>query len=250
MNNNISDIPEFTIDKQPIKNYWNPEIHECLVRLKENSWNSSAKWFFDSISKIDGWLKKADIKILEEVLLNSEEQSGIIHVNINPLTILDENYYLEILRILLMTKKKTANFVFEIIEVNWEFDEKEVYKLNSRLLMLKESFSVKICIDDYPYKTNDVLMLEYMKCVDIIKINKKYVLEYSNWKISKKVFIKVMKDHLSYIKKYFWKIPIIIEWVETKEVFELIVKNFIEIEYFQWFYFWKEKEIRNILDII
>lgn len=70
-------------------------------------------------------------------------------------------------------------------------------------------------------------------------------MDYVNWKIDKETLIEVIWVYIHDIQDRVGRdVDIVIEWVETEELVDLIKKHFWEnIKFFQWFYFHKNEDL-------
>lgn len=253
------EMPELVLFHQPIINIRQKnatKIYEILIRWKKIGPNEpiiDAKTLLDSAEKIKYWLEMLDIEIISTFFRQYKEWKFIhwendFHININPLTLLDD-YYWNILERILREESYNIfyhpiNLLFEIIEINKDFSIEEITKLNSRIKQLKESYGLKVWIDDFPILSNDPNMIQNIKWINFVKIDKSVVLDYTNWKIWKDDFILSLQSYIDNIKLYHPDSTIVVEWIEEESVFNLIKEKFPEITHFQWYYFWKPIELK------
>lgn len=224
---------------------YSQKIHDCRnsnsLQIQEVLCREEGIGVSEKLNTLN-WESKVtfDFFVIErflEIFPNINSWNTIFNINLEPKTIISPNF-----RETLLTLFKKHNFnsfnllAFEITE-NWFFTSEEIIILNKNISFLR-SMWIKVWIDDYPNENNNNELLEKVEDIDFIKIDKWFLLDYLSWKISQKMFLSLIKKLVEDIKQRKGNIPIIIEWVETKELYELIRYHFWNsIIFFQWYYF-------------
>lgn len=236
------------------------KIFEILERWKNwKNWTTIwASEMLDIASNTTQWVLLNDIQVISkffeyyEKLTPSEKNEYCYHLNLNPKTLLDEKYW-NILTTILDSESnnwsdKLININLEIIEVDeFMYDQNSIKKLNSKIQILKEWYWVKVWIDDFPSMSNWVFTINNIKWIDFVKFDKSIIEKYINSKKTqddKDELEAILRVSINAIKRYHWDIDIIVEWVENKKMYEYLKKEFPWISHFQWFYFWKPKELK------
>lgn len=185
---------------------------------------------------------KIDMDILREMILyiRTHNINHNLSINLNPSTLINKNFLEDIYKIFSFhNKKDIVKLEFEITE-NWYFTPEQIKILNENIKII-QSIWIKIWIDDYPNNNNNNELLDKINDIDFVKIDKYPLISYVNWDIDQKTLIEVIWVYIHDIQNRVGRdIDIVIEWVETKELVDLIKKHFWEnIKFFNDFIFTK-----------
>lgn len=222
---------------------------ETLERWPD--WESASE-ILEKVWEIPHWIQLNDIKVisnlLEQISLSPKKYiNKRIHININPITLLDKweywEYLLDILSQNYTNEELYKNFHFEILEIDDKFSLEKIERLNSRIKILKDRFKFKIWIDDFPSLSNNLHMLKNIRWIDFVKIDTEIVLKYARWATNEAVFKNFVNWLIKTIHHYHPWVDIIIEWVASKKVYEYIKKNIPWVTHLQWHYFWKPTKL-------
>lgn len=187
-----------------------------------------------------------DMKILREVLsyIKTHKIDNILSININPSTLINPKFIKNIIEIFLeLNFHEFIQLEIEITE-NGYFTPEQIKILNENIKRI-QSIWIKIWIDDYPNNNNNNELLDKINGIDFVKIDKYPLISYVNWDIDQKTLIEVIWVYIHDIQNRVGRdVDIVIEWVETEELVDLIKKNFWEnIKFFQWYYFHKNEDL-------
>lgn len=204
--------PIITLDN---KLYWkeflHPDIPTLLKKLKEK------------------WKIKTDIELLEIFTKEVKKENNNIenHFNMFAETIIDAKD--KINKIILNTKEK---IVFEILE---ETDIQKIEYFNKLKEYLKQirvnNENINFAFDDFPIWISKEKNILNNQDIPIIKID--YVFFQNNFKEGKSI-LKYKLFKITELLISINKEKIIIEWIETKEHYDFILKVWKEIEKKYW----------------
>lgn len=232
------------------------KIVEVLLRWRERSstWYYKKMMWADALLRIESgkadWIQKTDLIVLKKFfelypLLSEKYKDTHFHINLNPLTLLDETYWIQLLTILWnnsYNREFYHKIFFEIIEIRKKFSKEEINRLNSKIEFLKDHYWINLWIDDFPMMSNNIFMLKNIKWIDFVKIDKDIALTYSKWTKNKadyKDLKAILKTYIEWIKSFHPDAKIILEWIENPDICLFIKTHFPEISGYQWHLFWK-----------
>ncbi|NDK08525.1 hypothetical protein EOM39_04755 [Candidatus Gracilibacteria bacterium] len=156
------------------------KIIEVLLRGRERSSTGYYKKMMgaDTLLRIasekaDG-IQKTDLIVLKKFfelypLLSEKYKDTHFHINLNPLTLLDETYWIQLLTILgnnSYNREFYHKIFFEIIEIRKKFSKEEINRLNTKIEFLKNQYGINLGIDDFPMMSNNIFMLKNIKGID------------------------------------------------------------------------------------
>ncbi len=240
-----------------LKNKSKFKIIEILQRWKDRK-TDEIIWAMTMLrfaSKIIDWIQENDLRVFTKFLeiypyLSKKYKNSIFHLNISPLTLLDETYWNRLL-VLLWNNSYNREFYsklkIEITEVEWSFWEDEINILNEKIQILEEHFWIKTWIDDYPTMSNNYFMLKNIKWIDFVKLDKSIVIPFCKWLKSSEILgdlYEVLKVYVHAIKTYHPNANIILEWIEDADICWYIKEFVPEITHFQWHLFWKPSQLK------
>ena len=168
--------------------------------------------------------------IIENTIKTIKELNIPISCNLTEFFLLDNKIIDFIKNTLNKYKIENKNFIIELLETNSFFDEKIVNNLNS----LKE-IGVEIALDDFGkgYSNIDRLLNIPFDKIKIDRFIIKQILENKD--------LEFLKNFISFIKMF--SKEIVIEGVENKEYYEIIIQT--DIDYLQGFYFYKPLDLET-----
>lgn len=226
-----------TFYKQKIvDNLWEVTKFEVLSQVPSKCFDI----LMEEISDEDKY--KIDMDILREMLLyiRTHNITYNLSINLNPSTLINKSFLEDMYKIFSFHKKKDiARLEFEITE-NWYFNSEEIKVLNENISKIQKLW-IKIWIDDYPNLNNNNELLDKIKGLDFVKIDKAFLLDYRRWFISLDELIKKVEKFVFDIKARAWSnITIVMEWVESEDLFNILSQNFSkDIQLFQGYFFHK-----------
>lgn len=187
-----------------------------------------------------------DMNILMEILLyiKTHNVTNKFSVNLNPSTIINPSFLDDMLSIFAHYKEiDLTQLEFEITE-NGYFNEEEILVLNTNISKI-QSLGIKIWIDDYPNLNNNNELLDKIENLDFVKIDKSFLLNYGKWLLDLEWLLhKVSKFIIDIRIRVGQNVVIVMEWVETQDLFDILRENFwSDISLFQWYYFHKNEHL-------
>ena len=224
-------IPYF----QPIVNK-NKIIHkyESLARIKKSNENNlfyPPMCFLPKINKTDEYLKFTKIMINKTINIILKKNINL-SVNLTNYDLINKDMRKFILEKINLLPDKTK-LTIEIVETENIIEDEVITFLKKIQLM-----GVLIYIDDYGTGYSNLELLTKLR-PDGIKIDGLFIKNIINNKYHQKILKNTIR-----LMKYF-KIDIIVEYVENKEIFEYLIKEYPDIKYFQGYFFGKPDIIHH-----
>jgi len=213
---------------------WNCFWTELLTRVWESK--KSIETVLENISEYEK--EDLDLLILKKLIKDiNNKENKIINLNVHIWTLLNDEY-IENLYIL---KNLWLKIYVEILETTKNLENNIWFLdlINKQIKILQWKW-IKIWLDDYP-AWNTKFLLKYLTQLDFIKIDKQVLLKESS------NFIKIINNYVNEIKVYQKNALIIVEWVEDWKYIDVLLELWVDA--FQWYYFWKPKEIKKDLSI-
>jgi len=217
---------------QPIVENQTKQIHkyESLVRLIDQTGKVLSPYFFLDISKKGKYYSQITKIVLKNSFEALKKVPQDISMNISALDIELPSTQQYIFELLEEYKQYTHRVVFELLEDEGVKHFKTILDFINKV----KSYGVKIAIDDFGAGySNFERLLDYQP--DILKIDGcliKNILD-DNYSLS------IVRTIVAFAKEQ--NIQTVAEFVETKEVYELLKS--LNIDYTQGYYFGKPKEL-------
>ena len=235
------------IDNNQIISYFQPIIdnktqkivkYESLVRLVDENQEVLSPFLFLDIAKQGKFSSQITKIVLENSFKALKKTDKFVSMNLSALDIEKESISNFIFDILEKNKENSSRVIFELLEDENVKDMNSVKKFITRV---KKEYGVRIAIDDFGAGySNFEHILEYQP--DILKIDESLIKNILDDDYS----LAVVKTLITFAKSQ--KIKIIAEYVEKKEIYELLKD--LDIEYSQGYYFGKPKPLEEITDEI
>jgi len=204
--------------------------YESLVRLVDENDKVLAPFFFLDVAKRGKFYSQITKIVLQNSFEALKKTDKFISMNLSALDIEKESISNFIFEILEKNKENASRVVFELLEDENIKDMNAVKKFITRA----KQYGVKIAIDDFGAGySNFERLLDYQP--DILKIDASLIKNILDDDYS----LAVVKTLVTFAKSQ--KIEIIAEYVESKEIYELLKD--LEIEYSQGYYFGKPEPL-------
>lgn len=217
---------------QPIVDNTTQEIvkYESLVRLVDEDGKVLAPFFFLDVAKQGKFYSQITRIVLQNSFKALQQTDKSISMNLSALDIEKESISNYIFELLEQNKENTSRVVFELLE------DENIKDMNvvKRFITRVKHYGVKIAIDDFGAGySNFERLLDYQP--DILKIDASLI---------KNIFrddysLAIVKTLVTFAKSQ--NIEIIAEYVESKEIYELLKD--LDIEYSQGYYFGKPEPL-------
>lgn len=227
-NNNIINVFQKVVNSKNPKEIY---FYESLVRIKDNN-KLITPFFFIEISKKLGYYFEITKKVLNNSFEALNKIDTKISINLSRKDFENIDIQNEILRLLNKYKEKSNNIIFEILETE------ETIDIDKIIFFIKEikKFGILIAIDDFGSGySNFQKIMKFSP--DIIKIDGELIKNCVKDKIS----YSIIKSLVIFAKEN--NIKIVGEFVENKEIFEMMKK--LKIDYSQGYYFHKPNFINK-----
>ncbi len=235
----LLDNGEFILYYQPIYNIKKDAIDkiEGLIRISHKEKGIIPPYFLQYFEKL-GMIKEVDYWVLEKALKDINKFRGVkkdieLTINISTITFNDKNFISNLKRILYTNKTNYKNITIELVEESFIEDFEGARK---KLRELKK-LGLKIAIDDFGTGYSSLGYLMELE-VDIIKIDRKFVLTMTNQKGRE-----LMKNIINMTKDLGCKV--VVEGVETKEEADLVTK--FGADHIQGYYYSKPMPLEKII---
>lgn len=219
---------------QPIIDNHTKEIvkYESLVRLIDENGKVLAPFFFLDVAKQGKFYSQITKIVLQNSFKVLRRIDKPISMNLSALDIEKESISNFIFEILEENKEHTSRVVFELLEDENIKDMKVVQKFINRV----KQYGVKIAIDDFGAGySNFERLLDYQP--NILKIDASLIKNILRDDYS----LAIVKTLVTFAKSQ--KIEIIAEYVESKEIYEVLKE--LDIEYSQGYYFGKPEPLNE-----
>gem|GEM_PF-3285802 len=120
-------------------------------------------------------MSKLDRTVLEKAFsyISNLEEEEVFSININPITLKEKDFLLNIVSLMEKYSINPKNIVFEILEYS-SIDEPT--KINNIFCELRK-IGFKIAVDDYPEGYNTLNQIAKLKNVDIVKLDGDFVIK-------------------------------------------------------------------------
>ena len=211
--------------------------YESLVRIIDKSGNFLTPWHFLEVAKKAGIYTNITLKVLENSFRVYQKYNIPISINLSPSDLLIENVRDKIYSLLEKYKPKKDVITFEILE-----DEiVEIPNTIKKFIDNTTKLNANIAIDDFGSGYSNFTRIVDANA-DIIKIDGSIIKNINKDQIKQDI----VETIVNFAKKENKKT--VAEFVENKEIFEMVKK--LGVDYSQGYYFYKplkEEEVKSLL---